>query len=473
MDASSHVRPTVWIVDDSPLDAQRARQALGDGFDIELFVDGSTVLERLAAGSSPVVMVLDWVMPAVSGLDVLDFLRTADPPLAQLQILLLTARQSPEQIVQGLDAGANDYLPKPYTPEELRARVGALLRAANLLARAQQAEAAITSLVASSPDAMLAIDASGAVRFGNTEARRILGAPDVVGRPLGEVVPQLAERLSVAPTALHDLALNDRVYAPSIRTLPESDTTRSIVTLRDVTERRQNDQRRLDFYSIIAHDLRSPLQSMMMRTAMLRQGGRGSVPPVVLAELAKLDANHQAMIDLINDFLTMARTEATAHALRLEPVDLTIVTGAVVESLEALATSRAQKVRWVPSGPALVQGDRRGLSQVLGNLLGNALKFSPDGAEVEVRIEPRGAVVRAEVRDAGPGIPADEQATLFDRFTRGSSTIGQAGTGLGLMIVQQLVEAHGGQVGVHSELGAGSTFWFEVAADPRHSPVPL
>src|SRR5437763_537835 len=130
-----------WIVDDSRLDAERARQVLSGECSVEIFADGSAALERLAATTAtPDVMVLDWVMPGVTGLDLCRFLRAAEGGYAQVGILLLTTHRNTEQIVEGLSAGANDYLAKPYADAELLARVHALLRTRELLERAKQAE---------------------------------------------------------------------------------------------------------------------------------------------------------------------------------------------------------------------------------------------------------------------------------------------------------------------------------------------
>ncbi|HTU62478.1 MAG TPA: response regulator, partial [Polyangiales bacterium] len=167
-------RRSVWIVDDSRLDLERAARVLKRDYQIETFCDGSALLEHLATGNIPDVVVLDWVMPGISGVEVCRFLR--DSATRQgLAILLLTAHRQTEQIVEGLDAGANDYLAKPYEDEELRARVGALVRSKALLERAEQAEAAHRSVLETAPDPLLVVDASGRLSFLNARARQMFG----------------------------------------------------------------------------------------------------------------------------------------------------------------------------------------------------------------------------------------------------------------------------------------------------------
>ena len=130
-----------------------------------VFRDGAAAIEELVRSAGPDIMVLDWVMPGISGLEVCRFLRARPTKGNRVAILLLTAQQRSEQVVEGLGAGANDYLAKPYSDQELRARVGALAHTNALLARAEQAEAWVRNLLDQAPDPLLAIDcrAPGAV----------------------------------------------------------------------------------------------------------------------------------------------------------------------------------------------------------------------------------------------------------------------------------------------------------------------
>jgi two-component system phosphate regulon sensor histidine kinase PhoR len=137
----------VWVVDDSDADAARARDALMQGYAVEVFRDGAAVIEHAAAHTPPDVIVLDWVMPGVSGLDVCRFLRTSGGERSRVGILLLSAHRESSDVVEGLEAGANDYLVKPYADPELRARVDALVRWNGLVDRARKAEARVRERV--------------------------------------------------------------------------------------------------------------------------------------------------------------------------------------------------------------------------------------------------------------------------------------------------------------------------------------
>lgn len=450
----------VWIVDDSALDAQRARQALVQRCQVEVFSDGSAALERLSNGSRPDAMVLDQVMPGVTGLELVRFMRSEKLRMPQVPVLLLTVRGARDEIVAGLEAGANDYLPKPFAGEELRARVDALLRSSELLARALSAENTLTDVLEAMPDAVLALDDGGNVTFANAEAARVfhLTLPGIVGRHLSSLLPSLTlpQGMVVGPVPLPDVRIGDRVFSPSI-----GGSRQTTVVLRDVTTRRQLDERRLDFYSIIAHDLRSPLTAMMLRTKRVMSGRLGAIDPRVGEELGKLNESMKSMADIITDFLDIARLEGSPSRLERAPLDLREVVETVVEELRPIGESAGLSLELQrPAANTELKGDRARLRQVVANLVGNAVKFTPRGGRVTVIIEDDGQGLRTSVVDTGPGVPAKSVPGLFDRFTRAPEAATKSGTGLGLMIVRQIVEAHGGHVGVDTSPGRGSTFWF-------------
>ncbi len=461
-------RRSVWIVDDSRLDLDRAARVLARDYEVETFCDGSTLLEHLATGDIPDVVVLDWVMPGISGVEVCRFLRDSETSQG-LAILLLTAHRQTEQIVEGLSAGANDYLAKPYEDEELRARVGALLRSKALLERAEQAEAAHRSLLETAPDPLLVVDALGRLTFLNARARQMFGEVPRLGRSLAELVPELADAHVPAtpgepmlPAA--DVTVADRRFSPLL-TGGHGTTT---ISLRDVTERRLLEERRLDFYSIIAHDLRSPLGAMTLRLALLGNSG-ADLNEKGRRDVALLQDRLRSLVSMINDFLELARLEGVSYRLQRTDVNVKPLIEQVVEEYEPLM--ERGEITWLGTSdregaaPANVLGDAKRLMQVFGNLISNAIKFTPAGGTVRATIERSPRYIDISIHDTGSGIEQGLRTRLFERYTRAEHSVG--GTGLGLLIVREIVEAHGGIVGVDSELGQGSRFWVRL---PRKTP---
>jgi len=457
-------RRCVWVVDDSPLDSERVRRTLEAEYDVRVLRDGSVVLEELAHGAPPDVLVLDWMMPGVSGIEVCQFLRSPRGGNSSVAILMLTVHNKTDQIVLALGAGANDFVSKPFSDDELRARVRSLVRSKELLERAERAEASLHKLLSNAPDALVAVDADGVVTYANAEATRLFDRPahTLAGQRLESLLPVPAASLSAETSSFADVEIGGRVVSPAVRLMPQdTGAATTILSLRDVTVRRKAEERRLDFYSIVAHDVRSPLSAMLLRAEMLVQGTRGELPPTVVTDLRKIQGGIHSLMRMINDFLDLAQFEGSSYRLNEQELDFCWVVECTIDELRPLADARKIALaHTLPDQPVTLWGDSRRLAQVVNNLVDNAIKFTEPGGRVAVAVERHGQDVMVRVEDSGAGIAPDELPTLWDRYVRGRTTA--PGTGLGLLIVREIVEAHGGAVGVESEVDKGSTFWFRL-----------
>ncbi|MEY4510126.1 MAG: hypothetical protein RLZZ450_2248 [Pseudomonadota bacterium] len=473
----SHTTRVVWVVDDSRLDVERARRALSRDYQVASFHDGSAALEALSSGAMPDVMVLDWVMPGVTGVDVCRFLRASGPAAQKTGILLLTVQRDTHQIVEGLSAGANDFLAKPYEDEELRARVASLARTRDLVEGLELAQAENRKLLETAPDAFIVCDGAGRLTFVNEQATLVLNAErdSLLGRGLAELVPGL----STSASAVHarpgeslvpfaDVTIGERRFSPTLRALADGGI---VTSLRDVTDRRLLEERRLDFYSIIAHDLRTPLNAMTLRLAsMIEQSKRGQRERLD-SDLTKLDERLRSLVVMINDFLNLASLEGASYRIFSGEVDLLELIERARDDFTPLLAQNKQSYtppRVPEDGPITVPGDANRLMQVLSNLFSNAIKFTGVEGSIAAELAVFERFVEVAVVDDGAGIAPAQQVGLFQRYARAEHSVG--GTGLGLMIVREIVEAHGGLVGVDSTVGAGSRFWFRL---PRVRGVVL
>jgi two-component system phosphate regulon sensor histidine kinase PhoR len=200
---------------------------------------------------------------------------------------------------------------------------------------------------------------------------------------------------------------------------------------------------------------------MLLRAEMLVQGTRGELPPTVVTDLRKIQGGIHSLMRMINDFLDLAQFEGSSYRLYEQEIDFSWVVECTIDELRPLADARKIALaHTLPDKPVTLWGDSRRLAQVLNNLVDNAIKFTEPGGRVAVEVARDGQDVVVRVADSGAGIPPDELPTLWDRYVRGRTTA--PGTGLGLLIVREIVEAHGGTVGVDSELQKGSTFWFRL-----------
>jgi signal transduction histidine kinase len=240
-------------------------------------------------------------------------------------------------------------------------------------------------------------------------------------------------------------------------------------TLREVTQQRELDRLKDEFVATVSHELRTPLTSMMGFLEMIREGEAGELNEEQQRFLAIVYRSSERLQRLVGDLLFVARLDANGLQLQFGEAQLDEIVRDAVESSGALARARevslVAEVEPVPT----VSGDKERLSQLVGNLISNALKFTPAGGSVVARAFVADGRAVVEIADTGIGIPPAEQGRLFQRFFRSSTATEQAipGTGLGLVISRAIAEAHGGTIDVTSRPGEGSTFRVEIPLEPE------
>ena len=230
------------------------------------------------------------------------------------------------------------------------------------------------------------------------------------------------------------------------------------------TELRESERMKTELVSIVSHELRTPLASVLGFTALLLK--REFDPPIRRHYLGIVDAQARRLAALLEDFLDVQRIEHEGLDLVTERVDLAALLDEQAELYAEQSPKHTVEVD-LEERPLSVRGDPDRLAQVVGNLLSNAIKYSPDGGTVQLAAERSGAGVRVIVRDEGLGIPEDQQERIFTKFFRGDAgATGITGTGLGLAVSREIVEAHGGSIGFDSDPSTGSTFWVELPEEP-------
>jgi len=236
-------------------------------------------------------------------------------------------------------------------------------------------------------------------------------------------------------------------------------------TLRDVTERKAMERMKTEFISTVSHELRTPLTSIRGSLGLLSAGVGGELSERANSLVEMANANSERLVRLITDILDIEKIESGETGLRLQPVDLGALVEQAVAQNQDYATQFGVTLRIVqPRAGLRVRADPDKLHQVLANLLGNAAKFSPPGAVVEIDLSRAGEHARVAVHDSGPGVPEEFRPRIFQKFAQadGSDMRRPGGTGLGLSIAKAIVERHGGRVGFDSPPGGGATFYFEL-----------
>jgi signal transduction histidine kinase len=230
---------------------------------------------------------------------------------------------------------------------------------------------------------------------------------------------------------------------------------------------RQLDALKDEFISLVSHELRTPLTSIRGYVELL--GDDAGLSDEQRRFLGIVDRNAGRLLDLVSDLLFLAQVDAGRMTFDLRPVDLEAIVLDCVESSLPAAAAKGVDLRADTERVADVEGDPARLAQVLDNLVSNAIKFTPDGGRVDVRLVRAGGSAVLEVQDTGHGLAEDEQAHLFERFFRSSRAAEDAipGTGLGLAIAKTIVERQGGRIALESSVDAGTTVRVELPLSPR------
>jgi signal transduction histidine kinase len=243
---------------------------------------------------------------------------------------------------------------------------------------------------------------------------------------------------------------------------PDGRISGAVAAITDVSALQQLQSQREDLLRAVSHDLRNPLQIVLLQAERLQR----LLPPALEKERSAADritAAARGMGVMIRDLVEVARMEDGRLVLALQPIELAPFLARLLQ-LQAGALEIARVRLDLPPGLPPASADPARLERIVTNLVANALKYGSPGTEVTLSAELRGDQIAVSVRDRGPGIPAKDLPRVFERFFRGSATQKQDGLGLGLYIVQLLVEAHGGRVWANSAPGDGATFTFTVPA---------
>jgi len=235
----------------------------------------------------------------------------------------------------------------------------------------------------------------------------------------------------------------------------------AVCVLRDTTEIARVEKTRRDFIANVSHELRTPLTSLLGYTeTLLDEDGAGKQHEF----LEIIRRNAQRMSRLTEDLLTLARVESGEYALEQTAVPVNVLLQDAQISFNEVAKNKGVAIEIVEVPDAQVLADRDAIHQVFANLIDNALKYGSGSKNIQIGAVERDGHIECFVRDYGPGIPSEHLPRLFERFYRVDKARSReaGGTGLGLAIVKHIVLNHGGEAGVTSELGHGSTFWFRL-----------
>jgi signal transduction histidine kinase/FixJ family two-component response regulator len=456
-----------------------------------------------AARSKPDLIISDVMMPELDGIGLIAAL-SESPTLHGIPVMLLSARAGEEARIEGLNAGADDYLVKPFSARELLTRVDSQL----VRTRIRQIERAHATRMAS---VFMQVPAAIAILRGpslvyeliNERYSEIIGGRDVLGMPLRQALPELesqglydelenvfatgqpaegrARRVLLArgPRGETQECYFDYVHQPIRNSQGEID--RVALVAFEVTElvraRREAEianRTKDDFLAMLGHELRNPLSPILIALELMRLKGIGALTK----EHAVIERQAQHLVRMVDDLLDVARIAQDKIALRLERVELAKMVAQAVETVSPLLEERQHFLKVdVPMTGMEVMADPLRFTQVLSNLLTNAAKYTNNCGQITLQASVEQGQVVVRVRDNGIGIAPDMLPLLFDKFVQERQALDRSrgGLGLGLAIARSIAALHGGCVTASSEgLGMGSEFVVRLplAAAQANTPSP-
>ena len=365
-----------------------------------------------------------------------------------------------------------DFGERLGVPSDEIAPLAVALNAANtnvaqLVASLRQERAQLEALLNASSDATLAVDRGGGIAYMNDAARHMFTQPGSAHpRPFIEVVRDHdLNEIIVAAAQRGERSVRVVAYGPAQRWIQATavpieggGTWAALAVFHDLTEVRRIDSVRRDFISNVSHELRTPLAGIRAAAETLSEGALDD-RPAAEEFVGHIQRETDRLTQMVEELLELSRIESGAAPMHFAQIDVVALAQDAVRRFGQQAERAGLKLAVdAPGSPVSIIGDAEPLERALGNLIANAIKFTPQGGTVTVAVGREGAHAVLTVRDTGVGIEPEQQARVFERFYKADRGRGSGGTGLGLAIVKHIVRAHSGTVAVDSRPGRGSAF---------------
>jgi PAS domain S-box-containing protein len=472
----------------------------------------------------PDVVISDFNLPQLTGIE---FLKQVKARFPNVETILLTGYADKENAIAAInEVGIYRYLEKPWDNAQLQATIEQALERQRLVRGLENTLKKVNKLnvtlknynavleetvakrthalevvkdeleaiIHHSADGIVVLNPLGHIEMCNPVFEKWAGQghpnppENLEGSPLTQWIPQL--QLDAFKAALENeesysleasFTGGERTVEALGTLLPHTDG-RSLWMFRDVTQRHKIEAMRQDFVATLTHDLRTPLQSTLQFYTFFQQGKFGRPTTEQMDMLKIMTESHQDLLSLVNTLLDVYRYESGRQVVILQELDMFHIINQVVDALQPLANERRHLLQLVPcdwSDNRVVFGDAMELKRVLTNLIGNALKHTPEGTHVQLSVKLEMHNVKPwkgfyeedisppsawmgwlcfEVKDNGPGISPEDQIHLFQRFSQGTRRKRNSGSGLGLYLAQQIMQQHGGSIELKSTENVGSVF---------------
>jgi two-component system phosphate regulon sensor histidine kinase PhoR len=475
----------VLVVDDEKVVRDGCHRVLsGKGYEVATAENGQQALDLLAANSVDLIL-LDLKMPVMSGEEVLEITRT---DYKEIPVIIITGHGTVDTAVDCMKKGAYDFITKPFQIDEFLLTVTRAAEKRKLEQKAIQFEeenirnlydlnlekSRLKTIINRMANGVMVTNRNLEIVLHNPAFMRLLEISKEIENPapITEIMTyeslietlkriqrgKISESESISQEINTGKNVLRAISAPALG--PDKNIVGTVTVLEDITAFKQLDQMKSDFVNMVAHELRSPLVSIRQINSVLLEGLAGPLKEKQQDFIDRGKKKIDALLELINDLLDVAKIEAGQYVQRRIPTDI----GKIIKETVSLMGPRAEEQGITLTHSCLdlkpVQADPKNMEEVFNNLISNAINYSPGGGHVTVTAQGLGEYMEIKVQDTGVGIPPEELPKIFDKFYRVKSpkTRQVIGTGLGLAIVKGIVEAHQGTIEVESIVDKGTTF---------------
>jgi len=475
----------ILVVDDEKVIREGVERSLsGKGFVIAKAESGERGLEMIKQEGFDIVL-LDLMMPGIDGFGVLDWIKEHEP---QIQVIVVTGFATVSKAVTAMKQGAFDFVGKPFTPDYIRIVVDRAIEKIKLTSEAeklreertlsleaiQKEQSRLKTVFGCMVEAVLITDPYGVVVLHNPAAIKLLEiqTDPVIGKPLSASISD-STALEMVDEAMRKGVVVSREFSPgtiSRRFLrahcsPVVSTSGtllgSVTTFEDVSTNKEIDRMKSDFVAMVAHELKSPLASIEQMIYALQVGCEHEALSSCNKLHNRMTVRTKDLLRLIDNLLNLSKLESGTVVFNLETTRGHEIIRDIVEVASPQAEAKQISVEYTPcSEEWYFNVDYDHIRTAIMNIVSNAIKYTPDGGKVTISSSLNGGFANLVFTDSGIGISSEDLPNIFDRFYRvkGKATRHITGSGLGLSLVKEVVEAHKGYIDVKSSPDQGTTF---------------
>jgi len=468
-------RPLVLVVDDSRIVRQRVKEILSrEGFGVVLKENGEEgVLAALEY--DPDIILMDVNMPVMNGVEACRLIKKHKQTM-MIPLCVFTDESSLDLKVDLFNIGVEDFINKNFSEAEIVARIKALLRLRELRDQIIGGRERLERIIDSLSDSVIIFDDNLKLVLFNRAAAANFGLiPELImDKGIEEIFGNLQSTSRLIEMVKQceeienyelELVINGegKVFSVDTRMVELSFCKNDgcAVIMKDITAQKETERLKADFYSMIAHELRTPISVILGYTQLMLEGKVGEVNELHREFIESINEKGKALMSLVNDFLEISRFER--KAIRIEKANFNIVelVSETIDGIRLLAENRNISLSFSFSQQRIeVYADRDKMSHVFINLIENAIKYTEEGGRIDVRAEEKDGGAEVSISDTGIGMSEEELGLIFDMYQRLQNAERKKikGTGLGLAIVKEIIDAHDGRIEVESREGEGSTF---------------